>query len=69
MKQNKTDIIEINEKRLIEEFKRLVRIDSTSFHEREMADYLKEKLLDLGFTVTEDNAGKHYDSNTGNLFA
>lgn len=66
---NKTDIIEINEKRLIEEFKRLVRIDSTSFHEREMADYLKEKLLDLGFTVTEDNAGKHYDSNTGNLFA
>ncbi len=73
MKQNKednrTEINKIDEMRLIEQFKRLVSIDSISFKERNMADYLKDKLLELGFTVTEDNAGKYYNSNTGNLFA
>lgn len=63
------DNIIVNEKRLIEEFKKLVSIDSVSFKEREMADYLTTKLKELGFVVTEDDAGKHYNSNTGNLFA
>lgn len=60
---------QVKEERLIEEFKRLVSIDSLSFQEREMADYLKKQLVELGFEVTEDNAGKHYNSDTGNLFA
>lgn len=68
-KDNKINSNEIDEKRLIEEFKKLVSIDAISFQEREMADYLKDKLQELGFTVTEDDAGKHYNSNTGNLFA
>lgn len=69
MNYNINDTNRINEKRLIEEFKKLVSIDAISFQEREMADYLKDKLLGLGFTVTEDDAGKCYNSNTGNLFA
>ncbi|MBA4688690.1 MAG: M20/M25/M40 family metallo-hydrolase [Candidatus Galacturonibacter soehngenii] len=68
-KDNKINSNEIDEKRLIEEFKKLVSIDAISFQEREMADYLKDRLQKLGFTVTEDDAGKHYNSNTGNLFA
>ena len=68
-KDNKINSNEKDEKRLIEEFKKLVSIDAISFQEREMADYLKDKLQELGFTVTEDDAGKHYNSNTGNLFA
>lgn len=55
--------------RIIKEFKELVSIDSPSFGEREMADVLTKKLSDLGFTVTEDKAGKVYGGNAGNLYA
>ncbi|SHO47328.1 M20/M25/M40 family metallo-hydrolase [Anaerocolumna xylanovorans] len=56
-------------KRIIEEFKELVSIDAPSFEERKMADVLTKKLRDLGFTVTEDGAGKVYEGNAGNLYA
>lgn len=69
IKNNGRDTNGINEKRLIEEFKKLVSIDAISFQERAMADYLKDKLLELDFTVTEDDAGRYYNSNTGNLLA
>lgn len=47
----------VNKERLLNEFKHLVSIDSQSFEEREMADYLRRCLEELGFTVTEDDAG------------
>lgn len=59
----------INEKRLEDEFIKLVSIDSLSFQERNMADYLKIKLTELGFYVTEDDAGSRYSGNAGNLHA
>ena len=58
----------INVKRLLEEFCKLVSIDSTSFKEREMADYLKKELSKIGVEIYEDNAGDYYNSNTGNLY-
>lgn len=63
----------VNQERIVEEFLRLVQIDSPSLHEREIADYLKSKLSDLGLEVMEDRAGEAIgnscDDQTGNLIA
>lgn len=56
-------------KRLIKEFRRLVSIDAPSFGERKMADYLRSRLTELGFSVEEDDAGSLYGGNCGNLYA
>lgn len=58
----------MNQKRLVDEFCKLVAIDSPSFHERKMADILKEYLLELGFDVYEDEANKIYGSECGNVY-
>lgn len=58
----------INRRRLMEEFCELVAIDSVSFHERRMADTLKEKLNTLGIEAAEDNAAEVYHSEAGNLY-
>jgi tripeptide aminopeptidase len=58
----------MNKKRLVDEFCKLVTIDSPSFHEREMAEILKKYLLKLGFEVYEDNANEHYNSECGNIY-
>lgn len=47
----------INKSRLVSQFKRMVEFDSETYHEREIADYLKEEMKQLGFAVTEDEAG------------
>lgn len=54
--------------RILEEFLELTSVDCVSFHERAMADRLKEKLAALGFAVEEDQAGGFYGSDTGNLY-
>ena len=54
---------------ILEEFYELVQIPSPTLGEREMADALKEKLTELGFSVTEDDAGKKTGGNAGNIFA
>lgn len=59
----------IDRERLIRQFVRLVSIDAPSYGEREMADYLKQKLEELGFSVEEDRAGEFYGGNCGNLYA
>lgn len=63
----------INQERTVEEFLRLVQIDSPSLHEREIADYLTQKLSELGLNVAEDSAGESIgnacDHQTGNLIA
>lgn len=58
----------INKERICKEFAELVAIDSPSFGERQMADKVKEKLLAMGMEVYEDEAGAHYNSNTGNVY-
>lgn len=59
----------INEKRLVECFMELVRIDSVSREERNLADFLIEKLEDLGLEVIVDQAGEKTKANTGNIIA
>jgi len=59
----------VNEKRLLEEFMELVKIDSLSRQERKVADLLKAKLAGLGLEVAEDEAGTKVGSRTGNIIA
>ena len=55
----------INKERLFREFKTLVEIDAESYEERTMADYLTERLRDLGLLVSEDDAGKRMAETKG----
>jgi len=59
----------VNEKRLVESFMELVKIDSISREERSLADFLIEKLEDLGLEVIVDQAGEKVKSNCGNIIA
>ncbi|PKM80104.1 MAG: peptidase M20 [Firmicutes bacterium HGW-Firmicutes-14] len=63
----------VNRERILEEFLTLVKIDSPSMHEREIADYLKQKLSSLGLEVYEDPAGEEngggHTRPAGNLVA
>jgi tripeptide aminopeptidase len=60
---------EINEKRLVNQFCDLVRIDSPSLKERQMADEVGGILRGLGFSVFEDQAGEAIGGNCGNMYA
>lgn len=57
----------IKKERILENFLEMVRIPSPSKNERELADYLKNKLLKLGLEVKEDNTGEKIGGNTGNI--
>ncbi|OEF98468.1 M20/M25/M40 family metallo-hydrolase [Desulfuribacillus alkaliarsenatis] len=57
----------INEQRLLDEFIKLVRIDSETTKERAIIDYLKDKLTKLGTQPIEDNAHKEAVIGAGNL--
>jgi len=59
----------INQERLVRTFLDLVKINSPSRNERDVADYLWPKLEELGFNVKEDNTGSKIGGNTGNLIA
>lgn len=62
--------VQINEKRLLDTFLKLVTIDSESFSEAAMQKYLAEELKKLGCTVYVDKAGKKIGSNAqGNIIA
>lgn len=50
-------------------FERLVKIESPSWHEAEMARACEEELLDLGFSVTFDASAEQTASEVGNLIA
>lgn len=58
----------VNRERILQNFSQLVEIDSLSFGERDMADVLIKSLIELGFEVKEDDAGKHYGGNCGNVY-
>lgn len=59
--------ITINKQRLIEEFMELVRIDSETGNEQEIASVLKEKFSKLGLEVIEDDAKSETGHGSGNL--
>jgi tripeptide aminopeptidase len=57
----------INEQRLLEEFLELVQIDSETKYETEIAKVLKQKFLDLGVEVFEDDTTAQTGHGAGNL--
>lgn len=59
----------INKERLNTTFMELCATDSEPKNERLLADRLKARLSELGFIVSEDDAGEKIGGNTGNLFA
>ncbi|MGI6004739.1 MAG: M20/M25/M40 family metallo-hydrolase [Christensenellales bacterium] len=58
----------IDASRMIENFTELVAIDSPSFEEKQMGEYLKGWLEDLGFSVYQDDAGSRLGGNCGNVY-
>lgn len=54
--------------RLLSTFLELVRIDSPSFEEREVAEYVTTRLRGLGLAVRPDGSGSRMGANTDNLF-
>ena len=60
----------INEKRLLDTFLKLVRIDSESFHEGEVQRFVAAEMKKLGCQVYVDKAGKKIGSDAqGNIIA
>lgn len=59
----------VNEKRLIFLFKKLVETDSPTFGEREVCNIIKSELNHLGIPAVEDSAGEQIGGSTGNLYA
>lgn len=57
----------ISEKRLVEEFMELVRVDSETKNERQICDVLTQKFSSLGLTVEEDGAAAITGHGAGNL--
>ncbi|MFO7611189.1 MAG: M20/M25/M40 family metallo-hydrolase [Clostridia bacterium] len=53
--------------RIVEEFLNLVVIDNESLKERQMADYIKKRLVSMGYAPIEDEAGKSTGGNAGNV--
>lgn len=59
----------INEQRMTDEFIRQASIDSPSFKEGKIAQYLEERFVQLGATVEFDGAGEKIGSESGNMIA
>lgn len=58
----------INRERVLHEFFELVKTQSSTRAEREIADLLKKRMEVLGLTVTEDLTGEKLGGNCGNVF-
>lgn len=59
----------IQTNRLLSLFEKLISIDSPSFKEREIGDFVTEQLNKLGISVREDSAAQAIGGNCGNLYA
>jgi len=59
----------VHVQRLIDEFVKLVKIDSESGNERAICDYLKNEMSNLGLYVVEDQSSMVTGHNAGNLIA
>src|SRR5690625_3937182 len=60
-------VLLINRERLINQFIQLVQIDSETKEELAIATYLKEKFINLGLTVLEDEAALKTGHQANNL--
>lgn len=60
---------QVNEKRLLDLFLELAKINGPSTKEQLVADYLIKELPKLGFTLEFDEAHKNFDGEVGNLVA
>lgn len=60
---------ELNEERILAEFKEVVALPCHTLQERPVFELLQYKLEAMGFTVQEDDAGKKLGGNCGNLWA
>jgi tripeptide aminopeptidase len=56
------------EDRILDTFLRLVRIDSETYHEAAVADYVMEAARESGFEAYMDNAGKAIGGDSGNVY-
>lgn len=62
--------VQINEKRLLDTFLKLVQIDSESLHEKEMQQYVAAEMKKIGCQVFVDKIGKKIGSTAqGNIIA
>ncbi|WP_060204990.1 M20/M25/M40 family metallo-hydrolase [Sporosarcina koreensis] len=61
--------IVINEKRLLESFLELAKINGPSGSEKPVADFIVPILEELGFSIQFDNAHKNFGGDCGNLVA
>ena len=59
----------INKKRLLNTFLDLIKIDSSSLHERNIVVNVKERLLKMGLRVSEDSSWKKIGGEAGNIWA
>ncbi len=59
----------VNRQRIIDEFTRQAAIDSPSFKEAVIAEYLEKRFKELGAEVEFDDAGPKIGSNSGNMIA
>ena len=59
----------INSERLLYLFKQLISFDSPSFGEREICDFIKNKLKKLEIATQEDNSSAKTGGSCGNLYA
>lgn len=59
----------INKQRITDEFIRQASIDSPSFKEGKIAEYLEQRFIQLGATVEFDDAGGKIGSESGNMIA
>ncbi len=59
--------MQIDRERLRDTFMQLVEIPSPSLREREVADEIARRVRELGYEVTEDQAGNMIGGNAGNL--
>ncbi len=57
----------MNHQRLIDLFLKVAKINALSGNEKPLADFIKTFLSQFNYIVTEDDAAKFTDSNTGNL--
>ncbi len=58
----------VNEKRLVDTFIGLVKIDSPSKREKRMAEHVRQRLADLGLEVRSDDAGSTFGGEAGNVY-
>ena len=59
--------MQFNQKRMLDRLMEMIRIDSQSFEEKPMTDYLEGYFKKLGYQVYRDAAGEKFGSTGGNL--